>query len=230
MAKKYPIKLLVDFDGVIHAYTSSWTRPDEIPDGPVPGAFDWIREMHADGVELVIYTARLRGTPLYRGDVCPPVEVIETALKAWFIEHGLEAEHLDKLTFERGKPHATLYIDDRAMCFRGRFPKVHQINAHRQWNKADSEDVLVHDVAAAVLAAQARGMPSSTTQLVTKSAAQSATGRVAFADPREALERAVTEAVKDARFQLDRGTVENIVESTLRKVLHAETPEQRVKP
>ena len=34
--------VLVDFDGVIHSYTSPFTTPDEIKDPPVPGAFEWL--------------------------------------------------------------------------------------------------------------------------------------------------------------------------------------------
>ena len=30
----------LDFDGVIHAYTSPWTNAETISDGPVPGALD----------------------------------------------------------------------------------------------------------------------------------------------------------------------------------------------
>jgi len=37
--------LCVDFDGVIHAYTSKWTGPRNISDGPVPGAIDWLMSL-----------------------------------------------------------------------------------------------------------------------------------------------------------------------------------------
>jgi len=35
--------LCLDFDGVIHSYSSGWKGADVIPDPPVPGAFDFIR-------------------------------------------------------------------------------------------------------------------------------------------------------------------------------------------
>ena len=36
--------LCLDFDGVIHSYTSGWKGADIIPDPPVPGAFAFIRQ------------------------------------------------------------------------------------------------------------------------------------------------------------------------------------------
>jgi hypothetical protein len=36
--------LCVDFDGVIHSYTSPWTDHVTIPDPPVPGALQWLNE------------------------------------------------------------------------------------------------------------------------------------------------------------------------------------------
>lgn len=34
--------LCVDFDGVIHLYTTPWTNAFTISDGPVPGALEWL--------------------------------------------------------------------------------------------------------------------------------------------------------------------------------------------
>ena len=34
--------LCVDFDGVIHSYTSGWEGIDMIPDPPVEGAIKWL--------------------------------------------------------------------------------------------------------------------------------------------------------------------------------------------
>ena len=35
--------ILLDFDGVIHSYTSGWKGAGVIPDPPVPGAIDFLR-------------------------------------------------------------------------------------------------------------------------------------------------------------------------------------------
>lgn len=152
----YPIKLVVDFDGVIHAYTSPWTVAEEITDGPVEGAFDWIRQMHAEGVKIQIFTARLSHEP-FGVDQRDPVAVT-ASLMDWFLSHGLEKEHVRLLQFTRGKPHATLYIDDRASRFRGRFPSVEDIRGHRQWNKSKPYVIFSKDVEEAMLTARAQGL------------------------------------------------------------------------
>lgn len=154
----HPIKLLVDFDGVIHAYTSKWTRADEILDGPVDGALDWIRKMLAEDVKIAIFTARLSNEPLNENDGPRDHLAVVRALTEWFIEHGLSFVEAGMLEFVTGKPHATLYIDDRARLFRGRFPSIRDIRSHEQWNKADPLCVLGTDVEDAVLAARARGI------------------------------------------------------------------------
>jgi hypothetical protein len=153
----YPIVLNVDFDGVIHKYKSPWKSAEIISDGPVEGAFEWIRQMHAAEVKLQIYTARLSHESPDGSEVRDHIAVT-AALIDWFLEHGLEREHVERLVFVRGKPHATLYIDDRAMRFRGRFPCLNDIHAHRQWNKSKPYSTFSTDVEEAMLAARAQGM------------------------------------------------------------------------
>ena len=40
LAKKFTVA--VDFDGVIHSYTTLWFTASVIPDPPVPGAIEWL--------------------------------------------------------------------------------------------------------------------------------------------------------------------------------------------
>lgn len=153
----HTISLAVDFDGVIHKYTSPWTHAEEISDGPVEGAIDWIRLMLSQNVKIQIFTARLSGAPI--GDEAPrDPYAIRAALVQWFVTHGLPENDVASLYFVRGKPHATLYIDDRAQCFRGRFPSVDDIRGHRQRNKSKPADMLSDDAWDAILAARARGL------------------------------------------------------------------------
>lgn len=37
--------ICVDFDGVLHSYTSRFTVPDEVLDRPTPGALGWLEDM-----------------------------------------------------------------------------------------------------------------------------------------------------------------------------------------
>jgi len=49
--------LCLDFDGTIHSYNSGWQGADIISDEPVPGAFDFIRDVMAS-FDVLIHSAR----------------------------------------------------------------------------------------------------------------------------------------------------------------------------
>lgn len=49
--------LCVDFDGVVHAYTSKWTDAMTISDGPVPGALKWLWQA-TEWFHVAIYSSR----------------------------------------------------------------------------------------------------------------------------------------------------------------------------
>lgn len=139
-SKSNPI-VLVDFDGVIHSYVSGWKGADVIPDPPVPGAIDWIMDhlptpepicaMAAPyiGPEVQIYSSRSAQS----GGV--------KAMQEWLIKHGLPASYISEglLKFPTAKNAAFLTIDDRAICFDGRFPTTQEIMSFRPWNKRVGE-------------------------------------------------------------------------------------------
>jgi len=108
----------VDFDGVLHAYTSKWTRADQIHDGPVPGALEAVQQYLRAGYKVVVHSARAKDP---RG---------LDAIEAWLIEHGFP-----DLVVVVEKPHAELYIDDRGYQFNGTFPSVEEIQSFKPWNK-----------------------------------------------------------------------------------------------
>lgn len=112
----------VDFDGVIHSYSSGWKGACEIPDPPVVGAFSWLAEA-VQSLTVCIYSSRSKEPG-----------AIE-AMRAWFAMHGLDADVLSKLEFPTMKPAASMTIDDRAYCFRGAFPSLEWIRTFVPWNK-----------------------------------------------------------------------------------------------
>lgn len=126
MSRRYTVA--VDFDGVLHAYTSPWTNAWTIPDPPIFGAIEWL----ADAVrkfDVVIFSTRCRS---WRGRL---------AIRAWLKKHcgslyydapGYPGVENVKLA---GKPMALMYIDDRAYRFEGRFPTADEIHSARPWNK-----------------------------------------------------------------------------------------------
>lgn len=90
-------RILVDFDGVIHAYSKGW-QDGSIYDPPVPGAFAALDAMSEAGYELIIFSTR-------------PADQI----RPWLDDHwpGLG---LDLLITDRKLP-AVAMIDDRAIRF-----------------------------------------------------------------------------------------------------------------
>lgn len=96
--------VVFDFDGVIHSYTSGWRGETTIPDPPVPGIREALKEIHSAGYEVVVVSTRC-ATAKGKG-----------AIEAWLYNNGLR-EYIDKVCKE--KPPAIAYIDDRAICFDG---------------------------------------------------------------------------------------------------------------
>ena len=113
--------LCLDFDGVIHSYTSGWKGPDVIPDPPVPGAIAFIKEA-LEHFDVQIYSSRSK----YPRAI--------DAMKTWLCEHGLNLSGLG-VQFPTEKPPAFLTIDDRAMRFEGVFPNPKDLLDSKPWNK-----------------------------------------------------------------------------------------------
>lgn len=118
--------ICVDFDRVIHEYTTPWSGPDIIEDRPVKGAFEWLAEM-VEYYEVCIYSAR-SSTSSGR-----------QAMTAWFRAHGLSEAVAVKLHFPSHKPSAVLYIDDRAFHFQGTFPMKEFIDNFVPWHPQRAE-------------------------------------------------------------------------------------------
>jgi len=116
--------ICIDFDGVIHSYTSGWQGPDVIPDPPVPGAIAWLMDLLLSSKFTVcIYSSRSR----YEEGV--------RAMQDWLRHYGVSTLAIYSLEFPTQKPAAFLTIDDRAMCFQGVFPSIPDMLAFRPWNK-----------------------------------------------------------------------------------------------
>lgn len=132
--------ICVDFDGVIHSYTTGWQGANIASDPPVPGAIEWLRALiEGDQVEPQIYSSRSRQEG---GILC---------MKEWLIRHGLPVELADALQFPTQKPAAFLTIDDRAICFDGDFPSAADMLSFVPWNKQNIVELGVitsHDIPA----------------------------------------------------------------------------------
>lgn len=130
--------ICVDFDGVIHSYASGWKGADVIPDPPVDGAIEWL-------IAHLPVPDALGMAPEYAG----PIPVIYSArsaqrggiaaMKQWLIKWGVDEWYFrdDILKFPKEKPAAFLTIDDRCICFDGRFPTSEEMMGFLSWQKKD---------------------------------------------------------------------------------------------
>ena len=160
-------RILIDFDGVIHAYTSPWTAAAEIADGPVPGVIGRLRQLMDDpDIEPVIFTTRalteegaravyewLDKHQLFvdmRSRLADP-DCMCAGAGYW--KHGCAAGEMwpvscqcvirrvredGILVVTAEKLPAHLQIDDRAWRFDGgNFPTRQQIVEFKPWNRAN---------------------------------------------------------------------------------------------
>lgn len=126
--------ICLDFDGVIHSYTSGWKGARNIPDDPVPGVFAYIVELLAEGFDVVVHSSRARSF----GGIW--------AMKTWFRKHAGNMYYdcpagfgMERVRFVRRKPPAIITIDDRALTFSGDWKdpaySVDALRSFRPWNK-----------------------------------------------------------------------------------------------
>jgi len=116
--------VVVDFDGVLHSYSSGWQGANVVADPPVPGAIKWLgRMVRDDRFEIYILSSRNHQD----GGI--------EAMYDWLADNGLSAKSLDKLRWPLRKPAAFLTIDDRGWRFEGAFPSPDEIADFRPWWK-----------------------------------------------------------------------------------------------
>lgn len=141
-ARRKPI-LCLDFDGVIHSYTSGWKGAGTIPDEPVAGAVAAILSYLDGGFQVAIYSSRSKSL------------VGRWAMKRWLgratadhWEQGhtppclMEAECwgdayaiVDRIKWPWFKPSAFLTMDDRALTFEGYWPSAAKLMTFEPWYK-----------------------------------------------------------------------------------------------
>ncbi len=116
--------LCLDFDGVIHSYTSGWKGADQIPDPPVPGAMEFIREA-LKYFRVAIFSSRSHQT---NG---------QHAMRDYIIRHSEPDPRgpIEGLEWPLEKPPALITIDDRAITFTGTWPDMKTLLEFKPWNK-----------------------------------------------------------------------------------------------
>jgi hypothetical protein len=157
---KKPI-LTLDFDGVIHSYSSGWKGASVIADMPVPGAIEFI--LNALGhYTLAIHSSRShqwggtramkkwlkkhliiwmnRETDNYHTLTdwlnASKLADFNPGMEPWDIALDEWADSIiKKIQWPWFKPASFMTIDDRAVTFTGVFPDLGEIAAFKPWNK-----------------------------------------------------------------------------------------------
>ncbi len=106
-------RIVVDFDGVLHSYSSGWVDAETIPDLPTPGAQEWVDAMLTAGWDVVVVSTRAATDKGRR------------AIEEWLLAN----EFAVGLRVQRDKPPALVYLDDRALRFDGSWPSLDDVEA-----------------------------------------------------------------------------------------------------
>lgn len=122
--------LCLDFDGVIHSYSSGWQGATVITDDIVDGFFDWA-EQASKQFHLVIHSSRGREP----GGIQAMQDWLAARYTEWLDSRGGEIKTPLSFEFTTEKPPAFLTIDDRALCFDGVWPHPDELAKFIPWVK-----------------------------------------------------------------------------------------------
>ena len=154
--------LTLDWDGVVHSYTSGWKGATVIPDPPVPGALEFIVRA-LDRFDLAIHSSRshqwggigamkryLRDHYAYLGGCNPQGGQFEfdvpewwrdficanSAMEPWEHEtHNAARLVVKRIRWPLFEPASLISIDVRALTFAGTLPALDTLASFKPWNK-----------------------------------------------------------------------------------------------
>lgn len=130
--------LCLDFDGVLHSYTSGWKGASVIPDPPVAKMVPFLARA-VEEFDVQIFSSR--------SGQDGGIDAMKAWLSKWVMDHydctfaGAPKDFdaamsiLDAITFPTEKPPAMVTIDDRAIQFNGTWPSIAWLKAFQPWYK-----------------------------------------------------------------------------------------------
>lgn len=120
--------LCLDFDGVIHSYTSGWKGADVIPDPPTDGALHFIRDA-LEHFRVAIFSSR--------SNQPGGIDAMRTWLERWSVGIDGAPDFVFKVEWPTEKPPAMVTIDDRALTFSGNWSEYDpaELLRFQPWNK-----------------------------------------------------------------------------------------------
>lgn len=131
MTDRKPL-LCLDFDGVIHSYSSGWQGATNIPDPPVPGAIEFILKA-LKHFRVAVYSTRSNA------------DGGRYAMRKYLRRHWLAAGHAgemeEQIEWPTSKPPAFLTIDDRALTFSGDWPNPVDLLSFKPWTNIGRDNM-----------------------------------------------------------------------------------------
>jgi hypothetical protein len=133
--------LCLDFDGVLHSYSSGWKGADVIPDAPTNGMAAFL-DKAIQYFDVQIFSSRTHQS----GGVDAMKRFVWDALAHHFdcpfagdprgLDRALEIR--DAISYPTEKPAAMVSIDDRALCFTGNWNDFdpQRLLEFKPWNKS----------------------------------------------------------------------------------------------
>lgn len=130
MEKKKTKTIAIDFDGVLADYIKGYQGKD-VFGAPIPGADNATKVLKENGWRIIIYTTR------------PNTEALRHWLKENNITYDYINENPDQPEESKGcKLIADIYLDDRAISFRGQWKwVVGDIASFSPWSKAEEDEL-----------------------------------------------------------------------------------------
>ncbi len=120
--------IAVDFDGVIHRYSKGWNG-GEIYDETVQGTKESLTKLKELGHKIYIFSTRSNKIFHKKGGIDQ-----QKQMKEWLEKNQIP---YDKI-WGFGKPMADIFIDDRALSFKGDWNQtLKEVNDFKVWYKKD---------------------------------------------------------------------------------------------
>jgi len=118
--------LVVDFDGVLHSYSSGWGGHEVVLDPPVEGAIPFLYDA-LKVFKVAIFSSR-SSSP---GGIAAMQAWVEAHAKPFMFDYG--QPWWLQLEWPVHKPAAHLSIDDRAITFNGEWPDLAELVEFKPW-------------------------------------------------------------------------------------------------
>lgn len=122
--------ICIDFDGVIHDYSGGW-QGEDVFGQMIPNADTGTSVLKQKGWTVIIFTTRKK----------------TDELEKWLKEHNISYDYINENPGQpegtSGKIMADVYLDDRGICFRGRWDSwlIRDILDFEPWQEQQKKEI-----------------------------------------------------------------------------------------